>query len=240
MCHRRRAVALRAGGSSSRRARRRGRCSDLLTHNVALPAAIGAGDLPGDDLQAWLDGLVARRRTEPLEELAGRMGHARRRRRRRAVGDARAARRPRHPRARPARRGGPPRSPRPRRRSRGARRAARAGGAARPSAASAPWWSRPPTAPGGVTTPSRGGFSAPRRGRASDRSAAGAPPTSCGPCPVRATSSRTSRSSTAILPRYRGRPREAHRRLAPPERSVPLHPKASMPASRCRSARRSG
>jgi len=42
---------------------------DLLTHNVALPAAIGAGDLPGDDLQAWLDGLVERRRTEPLEEL---------------------------------------------------------------------------------------------------------------------------------------------------------------------------
>src|SRR6478735_7852962 len=42
---------------------------DLLTHNVALPAAIGAGDLPGDDLQRWLDGLVERRRTEPLEEL---------------------------------------------------------------------------------------------------------------------------------------------------------------------------
>jgi hypothetical protein len=42
---------------------------DLIAHNVALPAAIGAGDLPDGDLQAWLDGLVEKRRGQPLQEL---------------------------------------------------------------------------------------------------------------------------------------------------------------------------
>ena len=42
---------------------------DLLAHNVALPAAIGAGDLPDGDLQGWLDGLVVARRGQPIGEL---------------------------------------------------------------------------------------------------------------------------------------------------------------------------
>src|SRR4051812_3414084 len=42
---------------------------DLLAHNMALPAAIGAGDLPDGDLQAWLDGLVVARRGQPVDEL---------------------------------------------------------------------------------------------------------------------------------------------------------------------------
>ncbi len=42
---------------------------DLLAHVVALPAAIGAGDLPGDDLAGWLTGLVDRRRDQPVEDL---------------------------------------------------------------------------------------------------------------------------------------------------------------------------
>ena len=44
---------------------------DLLTHNVALPAAIGAGDLPGDDLQAWLDGRPSDRPTDDRPPTAG-------------------------------------------------------------------------------------------------------------------------------------------------------------------------
>jgi hypothetical protein len=39
---------------------------DLVGHVVALPAAIASGDLPGDDLAAWLDELVARRRAQPM------------------------------------------------------------------------------------------------------------------------------------------------------------------------------
>jgi hypothetical protein len=42
---------------------------DLIAHNMALPAAIGAGDLPDGDLQAWLDGLVEARRGQPVAEL---------------------------------------------------------------------------------------------------------------------------------------------------------------------------
>jgi hypothetical protein len=42
---------------------------DLIAHNMALPAAIGAGDLPDGDLQTWLDGLVAARRGQPVEAL---------------------------------------------------------------------------------------------------------------------------------------------------------------------------
>ena len=42
---------------------------DLIAHNMALPAAIGAGDLPDGDLQAWLDGLVEKRRGQPVAEL---------------------------------------------------------------------------------------------------------------------------------------------------------------------------
>lgn len=42
---------------------------DLIAHNMALPAAIAAGDLPDGDLQAWLDGLLDARRGQPLDEL---------------------------------------------------------------------------------------------------------------------------------------------------------------------------
>jgi hypothetical protein len=42
---------------------------DLIAHNMALPAAIGRGDLPDGDLQAWLDGLVDARRGQPVTEL---------------------------------------------------------------------------------------------------------------------------------------------------------------------------
>lgn len=43
---------------------------DLLAHNVAIPAAIAVGDLPGADQQAWLDGLVAARRGQGVADLA--------------------------------------------------------------------------------------------------------------------------------------------------------------------------
>ncbi len=43
---------------------------DLLAHNVAIPAAIAVGDLPAGDQQAWLDGLLAARRGQPVAELA--------------------------------------------------------------------------------------------------------------------------------------------------------------------------
>ena len=42
---------------------------DLIAHNVAIPAAISAGDLPQGDQQAWLDGLVAARRAQPVTEM---------------------------------------------------------------------------------------------------------------------------------------------------------------------------
>jgi hypothetical protein len=43
---------------------------DLLAHNVAIPAAIGASRLPTDgDLQGWLDGLLAERAEQPVEEM---------------------------------------------------------------------------------------------------------------------------------------------------------------------------
>ena len=42
---------------------------DLIAHNMALPAAIAAGDLPDGDLQTWLDGLVEKRRGQPVAEL---------------------------------------------------------------------------------------------------------------------------------------------------------------------------
>jgi hypothetical protein len=43
---------------------------DLVAHNVAIPAAIGAGRLPTDgDLQGWLDGLLAERADQPVDEL---------------------------------------------------------------------------------------------------------------------------------------------------------------------------
>lgn len=42
---------------------------DLIAHNMALPAAIGRGDLPDGDLQGWLDGLVEARRGQPVDEL---------------------------------------------------------------------------------------------------------------------------------------------------------------------------
>lgn len=42
---------------------------DLLTHCVAMPAAIATGDLPRDDLGAWLDAILAARAGRTLEEL---------------------------------------------------------------------------------------------------------------------------------------------------------------------------
>lgn len=44
---------------------------DLMGHVVALPAAIASGDLPGDDLGAWLDDLILGRRQQPMEDLVG-------------------------------------------------------------------------------------------------------------------------------------------------------------------------
>lgn len=42
----------------------------LVAHNVAIPAAIASGRLPTDgDLQGWLDGLVAERSDQPIDEL---------------------------------------------------------------------------------------------------------------------------------------------------------------------------
>lgn len=43
---------------------------DLIAHCVSMPAAIAAGDLPGDDLDAWLDAIRASRADHPIEELA--------------------------------------------------------------------------------------------------------------------------------------------------------------------------
>ena len=45
---------------------------DLLAHVVGIPEAIVGGDFPSGDLQAWLDGLVAERRTVPVPELCDR------------------------------------------------------------------------------------------------------------------------------------------------------------------------
>jgi uncharacterized protein (TIGR03083 family) len=45
---------------------------DLLAHVSGMPEAIAAGDLPGDYLQAWLDGLVAQRTGVPVDELLDR------------------------------------------------------------------------------------------------------------------------------------------------------------------------
>lgn len=42
---------------------------DLLAHVVALPAAIGSGDLPGEDLDGWLQGLVDARAAQGVDEL---------------------------------------------------------------------------------------------------------------------------------------------------------------------------
>jgi uncharacterized protein (TIGR03083 family) len=42
---------------------------DLVAHMVGLPEALTSGDLPGADLQGWLDGLVAVRRDVPVAEL---------------------------------------------------------------------------------------------------------------------------------------------------------------------------
>lgn len=41
----------------------------LLTHCVSMPAAIGAGDMPGGDLQAWIDRVLAERDGRSLDEL---------------------------------------------------------------------------------------------------------------------------------------------------------------------------
>lgn len=42
---------------------------DLVAHVVALPAAIGRGDLPGDDLAGWLAGLVEARADQGVDDL---------------------------------------------------------------------------------------------------------------------------------------------------------------------------
>lgn len=42
---------------------------DLLAHVSGMPEAIATGDLPRDDLQAWLDGLVEQRKDVPVYEL---------------------------------------------------------------------------------------------------------------------------------------------------------------------------
>lgn len=43
---------------------------DLIAHCVSMPAAIAAGDLPGDDLDGWLDAIRAARADRSIEELA--------------------------------------------------------------------------------------------------------------------------------------------------------------------------
>jgi hypothetical protein len=43
---------------------------DLIAHCVSMPAAIAAGDLPGDDLDGWLDAIRAARADHSIEELA--------------------------------------------------------------------------------------------------------------------------------------------------------------------------
>lgn len=45
---------------------------DLLAHVSGIPEALAAGDLPGDDVQAWLDGLVEQRAGVPVQELLDR------------------------------------------------------------------------------------------------------------------------------------------------------------------------
>jgi uncharacterized protein (TIGR03083 family) len=45
---------------------------DLLAHVSGMPEAITSGDLPGDDLQGWLDGLVEKRKGVPVDELLDR------------------------------------------------------------------------------------------------------------------------------------------------------------------------
>jgi uncharacterized protein (TIGR03083 family) len=42
---------------------------DLLAHVTGLAVALAAGDLPGPDQQAWLDGLVDARRERTVDEL---------------------------------------------------------------------------------------------------------------------------------------------------------------------------
>ena len=41
----------------------------LLTHCVSMPVAIGAGDMPGDDLQGWIDRVLAERDGRSLGQL---------------------------------------------------------------------------------------------------------------------------------------------------------------------------
>jgi hypothetical protein len=42
---------------------------ELMAHVVSIPAAVGTGDLPGDDLDGWLQGLVESRQNRDLDEL---------------------------------------------------------------------------------------------------------------------------------------------------------------------------
>ena len=42
---------------------------DLLAHVVGIPEALSQGDMPGADIQGWLDGLVEARRERPVDEL---------------------------------------------------------------------------------------------------------------------------------------------------------------------------
>lgn len=43
---------------------------DLIAHCVSMPAAVAAGDLPGDDLDGWLDAIRTARAPHSIEELA--------------------------------------------------------------------------------------------------------------------------------------------------------------------------
>lgn len=42
---------------------------DLVAHCVSMPAAIAAGDLPGNDLAGWLDAILTARADRSIEEL---------------------------------------------------------------------------------------------------------------------------------------------------------------------------
>lgn len=42
---------------------------DLLAHVVGIPEALSQGDMPGADIQGWLDGLIEARRRTPVPEL---------------------------------------------------------------------------------------------------------------------------------------------------------------------------